>query len=267
MKPRVKGCFQAFCISLFIVVLAGCGSDSSAPVDYGAVIREGRTAAEDELRKSGTASLSAAFLDGDTVVWAEAFGLADKEASRPPTAETLYGIGSVSKMFAAAAVMKLVDRGKVDLDAPLVAYLPEFSMLSPEYRQVTVRMLINHSSGFPGSDYRNLMTSGPYPGYADQVLATLKESRLKHLPGLLNVYCNDGFTLVEKLVQAVSGKPYTQFVQDELLTPLGMTRTHFPLAPFPAGSFARSYDAGGTSSPRSTPTPTGRAASIRPPPT
>jgi hypothetical protein len=67
----------------------------------------------------------------------------------------MFGIGSVSKMFATIAVMQLVDRGVVDLDTPLVTYLPAFRMAAAGYENITVRMLLNHSSGFPGTDYRN----------------------------------------------------------------------------------------------------------------
>jgi CubicO group peptidase (beta-lactamase class C family) len=153
----------------------------------------------------------------------------------------MFGIGSVSKMFATIAVMKLVDRGVVDLDTPLVTYLPAFRMAAAGYEKITVRMLLNHSSGFPGTDYRNGVTRSPVPGYLDQVLQTLSMSRLKAPPGYMSVYCNDGFTITEALVEAMSGKSYVQFVQDEILTPLGMANTRYPLSAFPAGSFAKAY--------------------------
>src|SRR5882757_6271349 len=102
-------------------------------------------------------------------------------------------------------------------------------------------MLLNHSSGFPGTDYRNADIRSPVPGYLDQVLQTLSMSRLKAPPGYMSVYCNDGFTITAALVQAMSGKSYVQFVQDEILTPLGMANTRYPLSAFPAGSYAKAY--------------------------
>ena len=87
-----------------------------------------------------------------------------------PTDSTMFGIGSVSKMFATISVMKLVDRGVVDLDTPLVTYLPAFRMAAAGYENITVRMLLNHSSGFPGTDSRNMIIRSPVPGYLDQVL-------------------------------------------------------------------------------------------------
>jgi CubicO group peptidase (beta-lactamase class C family) len=194
------------------------------------------------MEKTGASSISLAFIDGERLVWAETFGWADKGSKIAPTVDTMYSICSVSKMVATIAVMKLVDQKRVSLDAPLTDYIKSFSMLSPEYAQITVRMLLNHSSGFPGADYRNAATYSPLPfSYSAQVLETLKTQRLKHSPGYLSVYCNEGFTLVDQLVPAVTGKSYVQFVQDEIFTPLGMNHSRFPLDYFPYGSFAKRH--------------------------
>src|SRR5881409_41031 len=219
--------------------LASCGSRSSQPT-YDAAIQEGKTAAQ-ELVNQGASAVAIALVDDKRIIWSQGFGLADRDTGQMPTHSTMFGIGSVSKMFATIAVMKLVDRGVVDLDTPLVTYLPAFRMASSGYENITVRMLLNHSSGFPGTDYRNADIRSPVPGYLDQVLQTLSISRLKAPPGYMSVYCNDGFTITAALVEAMSGKSYVQFVQDEILTPLGMANTRYPLSSFPAGSYARAY--------------------------
>ncbi len=233
---------QAAACAMLMILLASCGP-SSAPPSYDAAIREGRSAAQ-ELLDGGASAVTIALVDGKNVVWSEAFGLADRDAGEAPTRTTTFGVGSVSKMFAAVAVMTLVDRGVVDLDTPLVEYLPDFRMASDGYEDVTVRMLLDHSSGFPGTDYRNADIRSPAPGYLDQVLQTLSTSRLKAPPGSMSVYCNDGFTVVAALVEAVTGSRYVQFVQDEILTPLGMANTRYPLGAFAAGSYARAYASG-----------------------
>ena len=220
-------------------MLASCGSNSSQPT-YDAAIQEGQTAAQ-ELINQGASAVAIALVDDKRIIWSQRFGLADRDTGQMPTDSTMFGIGSVSKMFATIAVMKLVDRGVVDLDTPLVTYLPAFRMAAAGYENITVRMLLNHSSGFPGTDYRNAVIRSPVPGYLDQVLQTLSMSRLKAPPGYMSVYCNDGFTITEALVEAMSGKSYVQFVQDEILTPLGMANTRYPLSAFPAGSYAKAY--------------------------
>ncbi len=215
---------------------------SRGPTSYAATIADAQTGAADLLASSGAASLSVSLVAGNTVVWQEAFGIADRATGTVPTSTTMYGIGSVSKMFAAIAVMQLVDAGLVSLDTPVVTYLPAFRMADPGYAQITVRMLLNHSAGLPGSDYFNTLTTAPNPDYvAHQFLATLATERLKTTPGAMSVYCNDCFTLAELVVAAVSGKTYNQYVTDEIFTPLGMTHSRFPTAAFANSTYGHAY--------------------------
>jgi CubicO group peptidase (beta-lactamase class C family) len=153
----------------------------------------------------------------------------------------MFPIGSVSKMFAAVAVMQLVDRGLVDLEKPLVEYLPSFKMADPRYRKITVRMLLNHTSGIPGTLYTGSETSIAVPGYAQAVLASLAGQRLKADPGAFAVYCNDGWTLVDPLVAAVTKMSYVDWVKQKIFAPLGMKNSTFSLAPLPDGSYAKAY--------------------------
>lgn len=228
-------------------ILVAC-SNAPAPT-YSAAIQEGEIAAQEVLRQGATTALGIALVTPDRVVWARTFGLADLDARRAATDATMFGIGSVSKMFAAVATMQLAEKGLVDLDAPLVRYLPSFRMADPRFADITVRMLLSHSAGLPGGTYRNDQATSPLPEYAGQVLAALAEERLKAAPGYMSVYCNDCFTLVEPLVQAVTGKSYAEYVQAEILAPLGMSHSAFTTAPFPADAYARYY-AGGVVQPQ-----------------
>lgn len=196
------------------------------------------TLINDALEKTATSSISIALISNEGLIWAQALGSMGDAAKTPVTSETLYCIGSCSKLVATVAALQLVDRGLLELDAPIARYLPSFSMLSPQYTDITVRMLLNHQSGFPGSDYSNGFTTLPFRGYADQVLQTLAHTRLKHVPGEMSVYCNDGFTVVELLVRAVTGMAYHNYVQRNILDPLGMVRSRYAVQLFAQGSFA-----------------------------
>ncbi|MGU7776462.1 serine hydrolase domain-containing protein, partial [Burkholderia sp. MR1-5-21] len=140
------------------------------------------------------ATVSVALFKGSDMIWAEAFGQASMQTGTAATTTTRYNVGSVSKVLPALVAMILRDRKQLDLDAPIVNYLPDFSMLSPEYTQITSRHLLSHTSGFPGSNYANLYSSAPVAGYAQTTMEILKNQHLKHLPGEMAVYCNDGFT-------------------------------------------------------------------------
>ena len=253
MKQRlVSATARVVCAALlFLLVLAAvAGAAAAKATDYHKAIALGRELAAEALQESGASSISVAMVAGDRTVWRETFGYADVAARTKPGADTMYGIGSVSKVIAAAAVMKLVDQGKVELDAPVVAYVPAFRMLSPAYADITVRMTIDHSSGLPGSDFTDWSTAEYYPGYLQRFLDTAATQRLKATPGLYSVYCNDGFTLAELVVQAVSGESYARFVEHELFAPLGMRHSTFPVEPYAEGTYAHSYAADGSVRPR-----------------
>lgn len=222
-----------------MALLAFSGCSGAEP--YAEAIAEARSAAREAMDESNASALSWALVDSGRVIWTESLGQTDRDAKRPAVPGTLFGIGSVSKMFATIAVMKLVDRGQLSLDAPLVTYLPGFSMPSPEYGSITVRMLLNHAAGFPGGDMRNSLTEAPFTGFATGVMESLKIQRLKHTPGYMNVYSNDGFTMVENLVKAVTGMDYPDFVQQEILSPLGMSQSRYANSVLPEGTYARPH--------------------------
>ena len=122
--------------------------------------------------------------------------------------------------------MKLVDEGKLDLDKPLVNYLPYFTMKDSRYKQITPRMLLNHSSGLNGSTMTNTFLFGDNDSYAhDHFLKTLAEQELKAAPGAYSVYSNDSFTLAELLVEEVSGMSFTDFIHHYFTEPMGLSKT------------------------------------------
>lgn len=154
----------------------------------------------------------------------------------------LYGIGSVSKIYTTVAVMQLAEKHRLSLDAPVTRYLPAFKMADPRYRQITVRMLLNHSSGLMGSSFANAMLfDDADPTAADDLLERLSTQRLKADPGAYSVYCNDGFTLAELVVEAVSGQDFMDYVRANILRPAGLESTFAPGDTFDAQRLANTY--------------------------
>jgi len=230
-------------------LLTGCGGDGASGFlspSYAATILDARIAIAKAMAENNTPSISVALCDGERIIWSETFGYIDQAKTIAPGLDTMYCIGSCSKVIAAIATMILVDRGLVELDTPLVEYVADFRMASPDYRAITVRMLLSHASGLPGTDGRNIFTFAPVLDYAAQVQQDLASQRLKHQPGEMAVYCNDGFTLIEPLVTAITGQSYPRFVQDEILGPLGMHHSRFALTAFPPGAYAPAFREDGT---------------------
>ena len=188
--------------------------------------KAGRKAIRSAMKEAKATSASVALVSGGRTVWSQTFGRVNK-AGKKPSPTTKFGVGSVSKVVTAMAVMQLVDAGKVSLDAPVVRYVPDFSMKSPQYKQITVRMLLNHSAGLPGSDYADNISTKPIPSYVDRAMAGLAHSHLKTTPGAMNVYCNDCFTLAGVVVERVSGMAYQDYVSTNILKPLAMKHSTY----------------------------------------
>ena len=170
-------------------------------------------------------------------------GVYSKTENRLLTADNLYGVGSVSKIYTTVAMMKLVDDGKVDLDAPVKRYLPEFTMADSRYKDITVRMLLNHSSGLMGTTSLNafLLNDGDNDGAVDGLLEQLKTQTLQADPGAYSVYCNDGFTLAQLVIERVSGMPFEDFLRQEIAEPLGLDATFAPQDDFDQSLLAKTY--------------------------
>ncbi|MFZ1669445.1 MAG: serine hydrolase domain-containing protein [Candidatus Nanopelagicales bacterium] len=204
---------------------------------FAKTIKEGRKAVRKALKETKTTSASVALVSNGKTVWSQTFGRVN-QAGRKPSPTAKYGVGSVAKVVTTIAVMQLVDQGKISLDAPITRYVPDFSMASPQYQQITVRMLLNHSAGLPGSDYANGLSTKPIPSYVSGVMAGLRNSHLKTTPGAMNVYCNDCFTLAGVVVERVSGVPLQEYAARNIFTPLGMRHSAYADSVPAPGEFA-----------------------------
>ena len=140
------------------------------------------------------------------------------------------------------AVMQLAEDGKVSLDAPVTRYLPDFKMADERYKDITVRMLLNHSSGILGTGLSDAMLFGEASTRAhDTLLEKLSTQRLAADPGSFSVYCNDGFSLAELVVEAVTDMDFMDYVDEHILAPLDLDRTFAPGGDFDANDLAPIY--------------------------
>ena len=188
-------------------------------------------------------SAAAAIMVNGKIVYAEGFGMADREKSIPVNAGTLFNIGSISKVYVAAAIMLLVEDGKVSLDKPVTDYLPEFRMADNRYKNITVRMLLNHVSGIPGTEGANSFGFRYDDNIKQETMNTLARAHLKHAPGAMAVYCNDGFTLAEMIVERVSGVKYIVFLNNRIFKQLGLKDTGMSVGEIKGKPVAFYYDA------------------------
>lgn len=148
------------------------------------------------------ASMQYAVSEGDNIILSGTSGYSDRDKGIKADNNSMYGVGSISKLYTATAVMQLVEKGLVDLDMPVTNYIPDFKMKDEEYKKITVRMLLNHTAGIPGTTQRNVIVreindTNRY----DQFLKDLSQQSLKSHPGENSSYSNDGFTAYDWYLQ------------------------------------------------------------------
>jgi CubicO group peptidase (beta-lactamase class C family) len=176
---------------------------AAARTDYGPVKAELSRYIRSLMAENRTAGLAIALVDGPRVVWTKGFGFADVAARKLVNADTVFHIGSVAKAFTAAAVMQLVERGLVDLDAPLSRYVPGFSLRKrlAGRNVITVRTVLDHHSGIPGTLPKGFITTAePDPGYTDYMLRTLRSLQPTSRVNVVAAYDNSGYVMLGELV-------------------------------------------------------------------
>ncbi|MGI6357689.1 MAG: serine hydrolase [Bacillota bacterium] len=236
------------------IAISHWAADQNTDPEVKAASKSAKAVARTEIWKviaSGTASSAGvAIMDQGKTVYSEGIAMADWEAGIPADSDTVFNIGSVSKLFAATSIMLLVDEGKVVLDDPVTKYLPEFVMADERYQDITVRMLLNHSSGLPGSTFWGNLGTAYNEDVYQELLQSLALSTLKHRPGELPIYCNDGLTLAEMIVARVSGLDYGDFLTQRIFAPLALSHAGLGVGRLSGGKTpARAYDPDGRALP------------------
>lgn len=173
------------------------------------------------LASKAAAGFALAVMRDDRVVLARGYGMADLEQRTPATADTVFRIGSITKEFTAAAVLKLAEAGKLSLDDPLAKYLPTF----PRGGEVTLRQLLLHTSGI--ADYTSapgFLALSPREFTTDEMTALIAGAKPLYdfAPGTAWRYSNSGFFLLGRVIEQASGQRYADYVRTALLSPLGL---------------------------------------------
>lgn len=176
------------------------------------------------MRDTGTPGVAVGVLHKGRA-YAQGFGIRSIEAPDPVDEETLFQIGSTTKTFTAAAIMRLVERKELDLDAPVRRYVRELALKDPDVaKKVTLRHLLTHTGGWVGDFF-------PETGRGDDAVARLVEglAKIPQLTPLGEVwhYNNAGFVLAGRVLEKVTGQTYEQAVRELIIDPMGMTRSFF----------------------------------------
>lgn len=182
---------------------------------------------QEVMQREGIPGAAAGVVCGDSLIWSRGYGVLAVDDTESVTASTRFRIASVTKVFTAAAVMKLWEEGRIGLDDPVDRHLPWFSLRRPPAvgtDPVTIRHLLTHTAGVPPN---SSLTDFPrlYQPARRQAIAVLLSQALQSAPGASYSYSNLGYGVLGDLVATVSGVSYAEFLRREILRPLGMTTT------------------------------------------
>lgn len=231
--------------SVVLPLLIGCGdvvpisvTEVAATPEYAEVAAALEEMIEREREEKGLQALSIALVDGDNVVWAAGFG--EESEGVPATPETVYRVGSVSKMFTDIAIMQLVEDGAIDIDAPVQNYVPEFTPTNNTDTPITLRQLMSHRAG--------IIREPPAGHYFDDTGTDLRTTVLSmsgtkqiYAPTERHKYSNAGIAVVGYTLEKTQDEPFAQYVKRSVLEPLGMRTSAFTPDPDVIGNLADAY--------------------------
>ena len=217
-------------LSLTAINLCFGGVTSAQTINIDRVVAELEPEIHRTLLAGNIPSASIALVSADQVMWTGAYGHSNLWAWTPAAPNTVYLIGSTFKTMSSVALLQLMEQGKFKLDDRVNDHLTDFKIQGEDpQKPVTFRHLLTHTSGMP-ADF------GGFPVWGDTVPPSLEEylrkSRKVTKPPMTSVtYSNMAYTLIGYLVQKLSGKPYKQYIQEHIFTPLEMDSTAFEPRP------------------------------------
>jgi CubicO group peptidase (beta-lactamase class C family) len=176
------------------------------------------------MHKKHITGLGVALVDDKGILITQAYGLADRQVQLAATPRTVYRIGSITKLFTGTAAMQLCEKGLLELDKPVVEYLPEFSIKTTRVGDlscITPRTLMTHHSGLPADWYANYWNDDPHA--FRQVIEYLRDCSLVFPPNTVFSYSNLATSLMGIIIERVSGLPYQDYIEQNILAPLKMS--------------------------------------------
>jgi CubicO group peptidase (beta-lactamase class C family) len=186
-------------------------------------------ASEFAMRRVG--SVTEGVVVGKQLIWSKSYGEADMEMKTPADADTVYRIGSITKMFTALMLEQLVEAGKVHLSDPVEKYFPEIKAVQrkfPDAPSITLIQLATHTSGLAREpDNIDAATTGPVSSWENTLVAALPHLHYRFEPGTQFSYSNVGYAILGAALSRAAGEPYIDYVQKHIFEPLGMSHSAF----------------------------------------
>jgi len=203
--------------------------DPITPGDYTYTMDYAEYRIHQLMKQHHLPSVAVALIDDQDVVWQEVYGWANVEKEIPATADTVYKLWSVSKVFTAIETMRLVEEGLVDLDAPITDYLPGFSIQSrfPGSEPITIRSILAHHSGLPRNECHSLLSRPGDDEVLDEMVEALENCHMAFPVGSRYKYTNVGPDVLGAVIEELRGERFARYMEENLLARIGMENSAF----------------------------------------
>lgn len=227
----------AICCLLLTATSKSTDPVETSPFDFEKATQPIDSMVNRVMKSLRLAGATVAIVKDERLVYAKGFGYADKENKVPVTEESLFRIGSISKLITAIGIMKMVDDGDITLDdyvfgeRGILKGDPYDNIKNRNVYQIKVKHLLNHTAGWSLITYGDpmfiphkihKMDKVRYPIDFDEVVAFVLKRHLPYKPGTRFNYSNFGYTLLGRVIEEVSGDDYEEWIQDEILEPAGI---------------------------------------------
>ena len=192
---------------------------------------------EEIMTRWGIPGLGVGVVEDGEIVYARGFGVQSLETGVPVTPDSFFCVASITKCFVATAIMQWVEQGLLNLDVPLVQYLPEFRLDDERCRQITLRQMLSHTSGMPDMDeaeYDELVAHPEYDeGAPERYVRALVSRKMIAAPGERFAYSNIAYNVLGYLIAKISGQTFENYMREHILRPAGMPKStlFFPEVP------------------------------------
>lgn len=196
--------------------------------------------------RSPMGSLTVGVISGDKLVWTKSYGNADSKMSRTANQDTVYRIGSLTKMFTATMLEQLLEAGKVELTDPVDKYFPDVNRVQKRYKDappITLLQLATHTSGLSREpDNTATYVTGEPEAWKETLIAALPHVHYESKPGKVYSYSNIGYAVLGAALEQAAGHPYLEYLPQHIFMPLGMTHTSLVLTPEIQLHLAKGYE-------------------------
>ena len=199
---------------------------------------------QEEMKRHNVQGLSIAIVDDQNIIWAQGFGYADVNNRIPAKPETIYPAGSIAKLFTVTAALQLAEQDRIDLDQPLQAYFPGFSIKTrfPGAAPITIRSIMTHHSGLPSDHLREIISLEPIS--LTRMARELGDEWAAYPPNFIFSYSNVAIQLLGLMLESISHKDFASYMDETLFQPMGMSHTSFVMEPREKSLLAKGYRRG-----------------------